>query len=116
MNIDLAALKQLASRATPGNWSAKPSSNGPSILKRPACPQDNVAIMDADYIAAAQPDVILALIERLEEAEAAQARSCAAIEAKALEDAAMAIGANHREAAIALCTRAAAIREKERDS
>lgn len=35
---------------------------------------------------------------------------------RALEDAAIAIEPNHREAAIALYTRAAAIREKERDS
>ena len=81
MTLDVTELKRLAQAATPGPWhvsgyapEAIRSSN--SIVRavaRRAAPEDtwDVARRDAAYIAAANPQAILALIERLEALEEA---------------------------------------------
>lgn len=67
--IDIERLRELAGKATPGEWMTKPSSNGPKILHRPNCQQDFIGVVDAEYIAAARPEVVGELIDRLEAAE-----------------------------------------------
>lgn len=75
--IDLEELKRLARDATPGPWSTK--EYGPDHLEvllpngfsRIISDPTVVTDYDARYIAAANPAAVLALIERVEKAEAA---------------------------------------------
>lgn len=70
MQINTLEMRALATTATQGKWMTRASSNGPKILCRPQCPQEMVAIVDADYIAAVNPATILSLLDRLEASEA----------------------------------------------
>ena len=81
---DRATLRRLAGRATPGPWFSQPSEHVPprgvvygpdgdsfaSIAWNPGNDYDQVAT--AEYIAAADPRTVLALLDDLDEAEARQ--------------------------------------------
>lgn len=85
MPEDLEALKKAAEGATPGPWEVPESIHGdPYITERGvgilrggcvavADTRDDYGRSNAAYIAAASPDVVLALVERVERAEGAVA-------------------------------------------
>lgn len=66
MNVDLEELERLAKAATPGPWR---SSDNPFVkgysgrVEGPEPRIKGLCVADADYIAAANPEVILHLIE-----------------------------------------------------
>lgn len=79
MTIDLDKLEQLAQAATPGMWSCKPvyeSQRGSPDYAHIMASSTNVPVanvsqheQDAEYITAANPPAVLALIRRLRAAE-----------------------------------------------
>lgn len=73
-DLDLGALKALAEKATPGPWVV---TGGDNNLYGVDAQDDYVTlsdstlpVSDAEFIAAANPEVVLALIERVQAAEA----------------------------------------------
>jgi hypothetical protein len=76
---DTAELRKLAEAATPGPWERDMSYDWPSkvrskhpehhnrwVVDVPSFPTDEYTFKDAAYIAAVSPDVLLALLDRLE--------------------------------------------------
>ena len=99
MTIDREALRRLAEKATPGPWEGTDGFGGtwvtdsgggipgglsgavhPSTAKMPGVVLGNVSDYDAMYIAAINPQVILALLDELEAAEATAERRRALLE------------------------------------
>ncbi|EAC0558141.1 ead/Ea22-like family protein [Salmonella enterica subsp. enterica] len=69
MNIDKRALREVAERATPGNWRRTSSLfNGITVTPFSLCGEEvtlahTVEKRDAEFIAAANPDTVLALLD-----------------------------------------------------
>lgn len=74
-NIDKRALREVAERATPGNWRRTSSLfNGITVTPFSLCGEEvtlahTVEKRDAEFIAAANPATMLALVDELEAAE-----------------------------------------------
>lgn len=73
MTTDLERLKALAMAATPGPWERKTNfyvcNKESTVVARVIAPLTDQNAIDCAYIAAANPSVVLALIDRLERAE-----------------------------------------------
>lgn len=75
MNIDKRALREVAEKATPGNWRRSSSRfNGITATPFSLCGEEvmlahTVEKRDAEFIAAANPATVLALLDELEAAE-----------------------------------------------
>lgn len=74
--LDLNALESAARAASPGAWSSVEDHDGftfvmvDNVAKAEILPSNRKRGEDSSYIAAARPEVVLALIERLRAAEA----------------------------------------------
>ncbi|EEH3523786.1 ead/Ea22-like family protein [Salmonella enterica] len=72
MNIDKRALREVAEKATPGNWRRSSSQfNGITVTPFSLCGEEvmlahTVEKRDAEFIAAANPRTMLALLDELE--------------------------------------------------
>ncbi|EBP1711777.1 ead/Ea22-like family protein [Salmonella enterica] len=79
MNIDKRALREVAEKATPGNWRRTSSLfNGITVTPFSLCGEEvtlahTVEKRDAEFIAAAKPATMLALLDELEKAQRANA-------------------------------------------
>lgn len=77
MTIDVKALRALATAATPGPWRTESGGGGWTNVHAPlgVLVSESMQSADALFIAALSPDVVLALLDRLERAERAPAVS-----------------------------------------
>ncbi|EFP4585468.1 ead/Ea22-like family protein [Salmonella enterica] len=96
-NIDKQALREVAEKATPGNWRRTSSLfNGITVTPFSLCGEEvtlahTVEKRDAEFIAAANPAIMLALLDELEAAKQDSARWFKAFEK------AVSIGARYEE-------------------